>query len=71
MKIGIVFDSWKLSIFLRHLEAASLKHEPLGGVPAGTIGLHVITDNLKGLKAIIKAANAEAAATEKKSPDTN
>lgn len=71
MKVGVVIDPWKLPIFQRHLDAAGLTYEPLAGVPAGTLGLHVITDDPKFVENIVRAANAEAAATKKGSPDAN
>lgn len=70
MKVGIVFDPWKLPIFQRHLDAAGLAYEPLGGVPSGSLGLHVTTDDPKFVENIVRAANAEAA-TKRETPEAN
>jgi hypothetical protein len=71
MKVGIVFDSWKLPIFKRHLTEAGLAYVPLSGIPAGTLGLHVETDDTQALEKIVRAAQSEATTTMKGSPDAN
>lgn len=71
MKVGVVIDSWKLPIFLRHLSGAGLRHEEVGGLPVGTVGLCVFTDDPQAVARILQAAHIEAEDTQKGSPDAN
>jgi hypothetical protein len=62
-KAGIAIDSWKLSIFERHLNEGGYAFEQRPGlVPSGgTITLLVETSNLHALYMVIREANNEAA----------
>ena len=66
MKVGIVLDAWKLTIFKRRLDAAGYAYEQHPGVTADTITLTVITEDQTPLVAVVKAANDEAAAVKEK-----
>lgn len=63
MKAGIAIDDWKLPIFERHLKQSGYTFENKGPLVAGTLILHVVTDNAVALQEVIKAANTEAART--------
>lgn len=60
---GIIIDSWKLSIFERHLQQAGFSFENLGEFTPDTIALRVHTDAPDALHEALKAANTEAART--------
>lgn len=71
MKIGVVFDTWKLPIFKRHLEQSGFQFTPLNGIPAGSLGFCVVSDDQKLVEKIVRSANTEAATTKQGSPDAN
>jgi hypothetical protein len=73
LKVGIVFDPWKVSIFRRHFNAAKIEYSPLGGIPEGTSGfcVEVEPDQLKLVENVTRAANTEAASTNRGSPSAN
>lgn len=64
-KAGIVIDSWKLSIFDRHLKQSGYKYENKGAFTPDTLILRVDTTNVEALKEVLKAASNEAALTGK------
>lgn len=64
-KVGIVIDSWKKSIFERHLKNNGYNFEFGAGVTHDTISLYVWTDNVPALGEVVKAAAAECAQTGK------
>ena len=62
MKTAAVFlDSWKLSIFKKHLDAAGYSYTEQPGVTTDTLTLHVKYEWVANLKPIIEAANQECA----------
>jgi len=61
MKIGIVLDAWKLTIFDRRLTKAGYTFKKLPGITADTLLLTVETDDKDGLHKVVTAANTEAA----------
>jgi hypothetical protein len=61
MKVGVVIDSWKLQIFIRHLESAGYSWTQHDGLYPDTLILVVICDSKKDIHKIIKAANDECA----------
>jgi hypothetical protein len=63
MKIGIGIDGWKLPIFTRHLSEANYEYTVRPGLIADTLLITVVTANLDPLKAVVQAADAEAAKT--------
>ena len=58
MNTAVVFDAWKLPIFQRHLEQSGLPHDPLTGIPSGTLGFCVHSDDAKAVEKIVRSANA-------------
>ena len=59
MKVGIVIDAWKLSIFRRHLQRDGFEFEKHGA--GKTIyTLSVITSDPEALAETVKRAQAEA-----------
>lgn len=62
-KAAIAIDSWKLSIFERHLSQYCYKFDNNGMLTDSTIILSVYTDNLEALAIVVKAANDEASKT--------
>lgn len=64
MKAAIAIDTWKLSIFERHLKQAGYSYMKGDGVTEDTLLLTVITDNVEALSGVVKAANSEAAQTK-------
>lgn len=60
---GIAIDTWKRSIFERHLKQAGYAFEDAGQLTTGTRLLRVTTENLEALAEVVKAANTEAAMT--------
>lgn len=63
MKVGIVVDTWKLSIFERRLTRAGYSYTNFGEMTEGVTTLTVVTDNPEALLAVTQAANTEAAQT--------
>ena len=63
-KIGIAIDTWKLSIFERHLRQADYYFEQFPGVTPDTLLLTVVTENAVGLYGVVQNANREAAQTK-------
>lgn len=61
MKAAIVIDDWKLPIFERRLVHAGYSYMKHPGVTNDTLTLSVITDDVKALAKVVRAANAEAA----------
>lgn len=64
-KAGIVIDTWKLSIFERHLTQSGYTYENKGALTKDSLLLRVSTSNLDALAEVVKAANTEAARTGK------
>lgn len=62
-KAVIAIDSWKLSIFDRHLTQAGYAYGRGLGLTEGTLFLSIETENLQALEVVVRAANAEAART--------
>lgn len=62
-KAGIAIDTWKLTIFERHLKQSGYSFKNEGEFTKGCIMLRVDTENLEALKTVVKAANTEAAKT--------
>lgn len=63
-KAGIAIDGWKQQIFERRLKAAGYTWEVREGPTPGVRTLVVVTINVMGLGAIVKAAEAECAKTK-------
>lgn len=63
LKIGIVIDDWKLSIFERLLAQSGYQFRNAGLFTPGTLTLQVVTNNVEALGIVVKAANTEAAMT--------
>lgn len=63
MKAAIVIDTWKLSIFERHLQQAGYAYAKANGLTDNTLMLSVATNNMEALGEVVKAANTEAAQT--------
>jgi hypothetical protein len=64
MSSGVIaIDSWKLSIFERHLKQSGYAFEIIKGPTAESLFLKVTTDNTAALGGVCKAANTEAAMT--------
>ena len=63
LKIAIVVDDWKLSIFERHLTQAGYEYEKGSGITDNTRLLNVKTENVEALAAVVQAANTEATRT--------
>jgi hypothetical protein len=61
MKIGIVLDAWKLTIFKRRLDRAGFVYQQHPGITSATLTLTLITDDQAGVAAVVQAANNEAA----------
>ena len=57
---GIVIDSWKLTIFSKHLTAARFAFTQHPGITPGTLLLKVETEDVETLHPIVQAANAAA-----------
>jgi hypothetical protein len=68
LKAGVLIDAWKLPIFERHLSDAGFSYEQAPGVTPDTITLRIMTASasVEGLRTVVRAANAEAAARNKK-----
>lgn len=68
MRAGVAIDSWKLSIFEKHLTEAGYTYETRPGVTSDSLMLHVVVDNssLHDLHKAVLAANTEAALTPPK-----
>lgn len=64
-RAAILIDDWKLPVFKRRLEEAGFTFEQLPGLNASTVTLRVMCDSpLNTLAPIVKAANAECAASK-------
>lgn len=63
-KAAIAIDTWKLSIFERHLTQSGYSFENAGSLTEGVLVLKVETTNLVALQEVVKAATAEAAKTK-------
>lgn len=63
MKAGIVIDTWKRSIFERHLRQAGYDFDCPGPLGHDTLLLRVDTPYPEALHAVVAAANGEAART--------
>ena len=62
MKIaGVVLDSWKLSIFKKHLDGAGYSYTEHPGITKSTLILKVKCKWISELQPIIEAANEECA----------
>lgn len=70
-KVGLVFEAWKKPIYLRHLEGAGFTPSPSTVLQPGTLVMTVDTDEPQRLFDTVKAANTEAATTQKGSPHAN
>jgi hypothetical protein len=60
MRIAIVIDNWKLSIFKHRLRGAGYVYEASTGLTPDTRNLYVETDDVEALGVVVKAANEEA-----------
>lgn len=63
-KAAIAIDTWKLSIFERHLKQSGYRFENAGTLTKDTLMLKVETTNLEALREVVEAANNEAAMTK-------
>lgn len=61
MKAGIMIDSYKFTIFQRHLTEAGYQFQICKGLTEDTILLKVETDYPKQLESVIEKANDECA----------
>lgn len=61
LKVGVIIDVWKLTIFDRRLVEAKYTFEQHPGPMKGTILLQVHTNSVEQLGNVIKAAQIEAA----------
>lgn len=61
---GVAIDEWKLPIFVRHLTQAGYGYTKHSGVTADTLLLKVECDSVEALEPVLRAANAEAAASK-------
>lgn len=61
MRAGIAIDSWKLSIFERHLTDAGFAYEKGAGLAPDTLMLYVQTASIEALEPVVRAAIDEAA----------
>lgn len=61
MKIGIVADDWKESIFRKHLDRAGYKYEVFPGPMEGVVTFQVVTDEPESLTGVVRTCQAEAA----------
>ena len=62
---AVAIDSWKLTVFKKHLDAAGYKYTEGAGLTKDTLLLSVKYDWVATLKPIIEAANAECATMNK------
>jgi hypothetical protein len=62
---AVLIDSWKLTIFKKHLDAAGFVFTEGAGVTKDTLTLKVEFDWVARLQPIIEAANAECANVKK------
>lgn len=60
LKAGIVMDTWKLEIFMKHLKAAGFSYERMPDFSPKIAQLRVMTNSYEELAPIVKAANTEA-----------
>lgn len=67
LKAAIFIDSWKLPIFERKLLNHGYQFEKYGGLTDDTLFLTVMTNSVKELEVVVRAANTEAAETARKS----
>lgn len=56
---GIVIDSWKLSIFRRHLLNAGYNYTTQGSPDSKILVLQVKYEQVDALEPVVRAANAE------------
>jgi hypothetical protein len=63
---GIAIDNWKLPVFERHLSKAKYGYKVCPGLTEDTLLIQVFTDSIIKLEPIVRAANAECAATGRK-----
>lgn len=63
MQAAIAIDTWKLSIFERHLRQSGYAYSKANGLTDNTMMLSVATNNMEALGEVVKAANTEAAKT--------
>jgi hypothetical protein len=63
VKAGIAIDTWKPSIFERHLTQAGYSFTNSGQLTKDCTILQVTTNNVIALQEVVKAANTEAALT--------
>lgn len=61
MKAAIVIDSFKLSIFERHLTQGGYTFVKSLGISPDTLILTVTTENTDALQVVVTAANTESA----------
>ncbi len=57
---GVAIDSWKLTIFRKHLDKAGYEYEIHDGLTKDTLTLKVKTKTITGLEPTVKAAQKEA-----------
>lgn len=67
LKVGICIDDWKLPIFERKLLNHGYQYEKAGALTEDTLVLVVMTNSVKELEAVVRAANLEAAESARKS----
>lgn len=61
LKAGIYIDAWKLPIFERRLKKAGYTWDTNPGLSPNTLSMMVMTNSIKELEAVVRAANTEAA----------
>lgn len=66
IKAGIAIDNWKLPIFERHLTEAGYSFEQCPGATPDMLFLRVDTISVEELGVVVRAANNEAAETNKR-----
>lgn len=60
-KAAVVIDSWKLSIFKKHLDEGGFEYSQHPGITPETITLNVLTETVSRLQPFVQAATNEAA----------